>query len=235
MSNNYFVTEDKELYPILKQAKDEELEILAKIISEKISSEINENCRSPFDIASEIQLMGGNSVANLYRGHGVRYREIALDVVKRIKVKDVDEYEPIAQIEWKILQKLLDDLEKNMSDEDKRKLYEELKKRADDENDYEQFKDFFKLGASPYLYILILELILPYLLRMLGLEAAAVFVAGRAATAWIPVVGWILAGGGAILSLASTAYSITIPCVAIVGAIRARLEAEKVAKDIGGI
>lgn len=206
--------------------------MLAKILSEKISSSITENCKSPYDIASEIQLMGGNSVVNLARGHGVNYREVAADVADKLGVKNVDDNDPIHVIEWGILSKLLSNFEEKMSESDKKKFYDDLNSKAQ-----EKFVDdnigHFKLGMgigsgfNAYTYMLILEFILPSILRTLGLNAAASFLGGRAVAAFVPVVGWALAGSSAILSLASTAYSVTIPCVAIVGAIRARLSTEQ--------
>ncbi len=79
-----FVENDGDLYPILAWAKGDELHLLATILSQKVSSRIDEGCRSPLAIASEIQRMGGNSVVNLFRGHGVGYQEIVLDAAEKI-------------------------------------------------------------------------------------------------------------------------------------------------------
>ena len=38
------------------------------------------------DIATELQLYGGNTFMNILRGHGVEYRELLIDVCKRLKV-----------------------------------------------------------------------------------------------------------------------------------------------------
>lgn len=81
-----FVENDHDLYPLLTWAKDDELRLLATLISQKISSSIDDGCRSPLAIASEIQLMGGNSLVNGFRGHGVCYKEIVLDVAETIGV-----------------------------------------------------------------------------------------------------------------------------------------------------
>ncbi len=79
-----FVENDGDLYPILAWAKGDELHLLATILSQKVSSRIDEGCRSPLAITSEIQRMGGNSVVNLFRGHGVGYQEIVLDAAEKI-------------------------------------------------------------------------------------------------------------------------------------------------------
>jgi len=205
--DNPFVKGDEDLYPILTQAKDNELEILAEIISNKFSSSIDKNCRSPLKIASEIQLIGGNCIANKIRGHGVCYREIVLDVasaievenikkdepIEQIKWKIIKKDEPIEQIEWKILIKLLPDIEDKIDKEDKRFLYIHLRKLG-----------FFKAATS---YCKWRNLIYP-----------------------IKLVSYTINNtiDGIMI------YS-TIPCMVMVSLIRARIAAEQAAKDIGGI
>ena len=76
-------------------------------------------------IAGELQKFGGNTIANKLRGHGVKYKEIACDVAKKIKVK-VNENERIEEIENKILDKLLDNVFDNMKEEEKKKFVEEF-------------------------------------------------------------------------------------------------------------
>ena len=227
-----FVIDDSNIYPVLTKATGDELSLLAKVICGKTSSSITEHCKSPYDIASEIQLMGGNSIVNLTRGHGVNYREVALDIADKLGVKNVDDNDPIHTIEWGVLKKLLSNFEEKMSEADKKKFYNDLNDKAQEKYGDDVAGGFkFGLGIgggfNTYTYMLILEFILPSVLRTLGLNAAAGFLGGRAAAAFIPVVGWALAGSSLVLTLAATAYSVTIPCVAIVGAIRARLTTEQ--------
>lgn len=42
-----FVENDRDLYPIIARAKDNQLKLLATIISQKVSSSIDDGCRSP--------------------------------------------------------------------------------------------------------------------------------------------------------------------------------------------
>lgn len=85
------------------------------------------------------------------------------------------------------------------------------------------------------MYTIIIDLALPQILRMLGVQAAVMFVGGRAILGAIPVIGWGAAVGSTVYSIAGTAFSVTIPCTAIIGSIRARLEAKEVADNLKGM
>lgn len=216
LQSSDFVINDDDLYQVLANAKETELEIIAKVISKKWSSSIGENCHSSLKIASEIQLMGGNSIANKLRGHGVCYREIVIDVARIIKVKDIEliaaEKEiNISTIEKKVFEKLIANIEGKMDESSRKILYENIRESA---SEYDHTLDIIQ------------RVVLPNLLKTIGLETVAIFIASRAATAWIPVVGWMSAGIGAIAELGSAAYSVTVPCVVIIGLIRARLSGE---------
>jgi uncharacterized protein YaaW (UPF0174 family) len=212
-----FVENDHDLYQILLCSKDDELQLLAKIISQKVSSNIEDSCRSPLAIASEIQLMGGNSIVNLFRGHGVSYKEIVLDVAEKIGVdKNILSRtgNSVSYMETEIIQTLFTKFEQEMNESDRESLYSKLER-----------------ASTNTRYILIAQALLPHLLREFNLqgvvELALIIAASRAVVAWVPVVGWLSAGVGAVLELSSTAYSVTIPCVVIIGLIRAKIHQEE--------
>ena len=212
-----FVENDHDLYQILLCAKDDELQLLAKIISQKASSNIDDSCRSPLAIASEIQLMGGNSIVNLFRGHGVGYKEIVLDVAEKIGVdKNILSRtgNSVSYMETEIIETLFTKFEQEMNEADRENLYSKLERASTDTR-----------------YILIAQAVLPYLLREFNLqgvvELALIIAASRAVVAWVPVVGWLSVGVGAVLELSSTAYGVTIPCVVIIGLIRAKIHEEE--------
>lgn len=228
-----FTKNDKDLYTILVQAEKRELIILAKIISKKISSNINEDCIAPYKIARELQLMGGHSALNLWRGHGVNYKELALDAAKKVGAAS-DYKNNIADIEWALLTKLIHNAEEKMSSEEKEKFFSEILKNSEDKSI--SYADIFSPGliSNPYLYNIMLSVILPYILRGIGLEATAVFLSSRLAASAIPFVGWGIAFGSGLHTLANTAYTVTIPCTAIIGSIRARLASDDVSQHLWG-
>ena len=65
------------------------------------------------EIAHEFQLYGGDSFANFFRGYGVPYREILMDVCDKKKV-NYNKNSSTERIEMYLIQKLMDDvLERN--------------------------------------------------------------------------------------------------------------------------
>ena len=73
-------------------------------------------CQKCWDlIAAELQLYGGNTIVNTFRGHGVLYKEIISDVCERMKVKPL-KTDNIVDIEFKIFAKLGAEIYEAMDD-----------------------------------------------------------------------------------------------------------------------
>lgn len=68
-------------------------------------------------VIDEFQRFGGNTIVNLFRGHGVSYREILEDVCGRYKV-NYNKSNTTEQVETYLLQKVLITTIEKMSDED---------------------------------------------------------------------------------------------------------------------
>lgn len=83
---NSFPAKDTPLYLPICYATDSEKEIIARLICLKTSSSIDINERDPVKLTNEIQLMGGDSIANITRGHGVIYSEIVHDIAEYLKI-----------------------------------------------------------------------------------------------------------------------------------------------------
>ncbi len=78
-------------------------------------------------IAGELQQLGGDSMVNLLRlGHGPLYREILLDVVKKMQI-DVDTSLPVETIEMSLILKVVEEALENMSGDEKNEVVEEMK------------------------------------------------------------------------------------------------------------
>lgn len=229
-----FIKRDIELFNILDKATEDELIIISKIISEKWSSNIDGICTDPHKIAQEIQLMGGNSIANKYRGHGVLYQELAYDAAKKIGA-DVHQSDTVTTLEWKLLTKLLQDAESKLSQEDKDKLFNEINKKGKNAGFDIKIDSFKFIAKNPAIYTILIDLLLPQILKMLGIQAATTFIAGRIAFTALPLIGWGATIGSTIYYTAGTAYSVTVPCTAIIGSIRARLSAEEAASNLKGM
>lgn len=81
------VADDLLLFPVLYCATDADLQLCSRILASKRSCTIKEDCKVAELIAHEIQLMGGNTIANKTRGNkGVSYAEIVEDVADKLKI-----------------------------------------------------------------------------------------------------------------------------------------------------
>lgn len=76
-------------------------------------------------IAEELQRFGGDSIANLFRGGGVLYREILIDVAKAAKV-NFNKDSSTERIEELYLQKIMEDAIEKMSPKDSKEFIEEF-------------------------------------------------------------------------------------------------------------
>lgn len=215
-----FARNDSNLYPLLLQATNDEKAFLAEIISNKHSSGITKDELDPQKLAIELHDMGGDSVINLLRRHGVCYQEIVFDVASKVGVK-VDNNSDLMKIEEKIAEKVITDYKKKLSQSEREEFEQVLRESL---NDQKMRMDAKNVAARS------LGGMTPALMAIGG------FIARRGAIAAIPVAGQfigVLTGViGIVFAFTGTAYSVTVPAVLIVGSIRSRLAAEKFAAEV---
>src|SRR5476649_480698 len=70
-------------------------------------------------IADYLCKMGSNDIATLFRGKGVAYDEVVVDVGEKLKAKDVSARKSVEDNEASILAKLFADALDHMSEEEK--------------------------------------------------------------------------------------------------------------------
>ena len=220
MKNIDFARDDGDLYPLLLQATEEEKAFLAEILSGKHSSSIRCTERCPLKLTMELQSMGGDSVMNLLRRRGVRYRQIVTDVANKVAVK----YTPddlLMKTEEKIAEKVIADYKNKLSETERSEFEKILRETLADQKRRMGVNHVAARGVGG---------MAPALLAVGG------FILQRGAIAAIPVVGQflgVLAGIiGIIFAFTGTAYSVTVPAVLVVGSIRARLMAEQFSSEI---
>lgn len=101
------VYDDLDLYPVIGGAELDLRRALASLLTEKASCSIGSRETDAAALVNELQRMGGNTVVNLARGSGVTYREIVLDAFEA-----TDAAQPkttsIVDYELEVVQKVLD-------------------------------------------------------------------------------------------------------------------------------
>jgi uncharacterized protein YaaW (UPF0174 family) len=230
---------------ILKQANNDDLKVLADFLH--LKSNGSKRCFETFstrdsykkyyphnmsmmveDIADELQLNGGNTFANIFRGfQGVEYKEILIDVCNKLKVpfnKDSD----VEVIELCLLQTILINSLEDMSEEELAKLISEMNipnQGVGKQAMIAAIQIAIKRGgfSSYKLAVIVANAICKALLGR-GLSIAA----NAALTRWLSIfagpIGWTAVAVWTAIDIAGPAYRITIPAVIQVAYIRAKVK-----------
>lgn len=173
-------------------------------------------------IAGELQLYGGDSLVNFFRGNGVLYEEILSDVCSRVGVKLTDTDKDLRKKEEKLIEFLANKAWDNMSAEQRN----EFLKKTNLIKNFSEFKDMSPMrlalaagGASAallYEYVagamlaslgagLGARFVGPMALQFIGTRAGAAVLAGPFAA----IVGVALT----VPLLSGAAYRVTMPAV----------------------
>ena len=224
-----------ELVRVLRESSNEDLgplvSYLTKPITETLSKEAKyqryypDHAKYVDQIAHEIRLFGGNTIANKYRGcppmilspilapilpflpgEGPPYKKIVQDVATKLGV-DCD-YDSVERVEMKIIKEIFDRSLKGMSDKKK----EEIQKAFKEE------------GAKN------LDFSAGYPMALLVANGIAKKVLGRVIGGIGGPIGWVITGIWTAISIAGPAYRVTIPCVCHVAYLRQKIQ---VREDFG--
>lgn len=172
-------------------------------------------------IAGELQLYGGDSVVNLFRGTGVLYEEILSDVCERANIKLTGEEKEIVQKEEKLIEFLADKAWEKMSAAQREEFLQKI-------NLIERFKDAtglspvrLALAAGGATAMVVYEYVAGALLASLGAlgarmigPMAAQFIGTRLGTTALGgPFALVLGVALTIPMLSGAAYRVTMPAV----------------------
>lgn len=172
---------------------------------------------------NELSLFGGNTLANMFRGHGVSYHELLQDVCDK---KDVsyNEKNSSERLEELLLNKLFFEAVERMTDE---QIREQMKALNVNVSNYSREAAIAALqtavrvgGFNSYIIALQLANAVAKFLLGRGLSIAA----NAALTKWLAVfagpIGWVVTALWTLIDIAGPAYRVTIPAVIQVAYIR---------------
>ena len=179
------------------------------------------------EIATELQRFGANTFATVFRGgKGVEYKEILVDVCKKMKVS-FDKDSSVIKIENRLFMKILSDALEKMSPEQ----LKELAQAVGVENMSGAsltpsvmiglFQAAFRAGGfkSYQLTVIIVNAVMKSLIGR-GVS----FAGGAALTKSMAIltgpIGWVFSGVWALTDVAGAAYRVTIPAVIQIAALR---------------
>ncbi|MFC0308415.1 DUF3944 domain-containing protein [Gallibacterium trehalosifermentans] len=215
---------DKDL-EFLGQLTDEELSPLVEIITkdkdgdsrlteELTSSDVYKHYHPQHskywkEIAAELQLFGGNTIASLFRGgKGVLYREFLIDVANKLKV-NFNPKSSVERIEQNLLIKLFEDFYEK-SPNGLQALLPEL----------DLSLPYLKTMASATLCYQVSRMILMSSIYRPYPPIYALMPPVPTANPILGPLGWAITAGWLANSLASPAYRVIIPAVIYIASLR---------------
>lgn len=181
-------------------------------------------------IADELQRFGGNTFANIIRGHGVSYKTLLCDACKKMKV-NFNKNSTVETIEMCLLQKILINSMEDMSDAELKDLIDELNIHTTSFTKQAMMaavQSAIKMGgfASYKVAVIVANAVARTLLGR-GLSVAA----NAALTRWLSVfagpVGWAVTIAWTIIDIAGPAYRVTIPSVIQIAYMRIKANTPK--------
>ncbi|MDE0450453.1 MAG: hypothetical protein OXI90_01630 [Gammaproteobacteria bacterium] len=188
------------------------------------------------EILEEIKAFGANTIVNFFRGGGPRYREVVADVADKIGVPDVGEAgHSVADLERRILEKILKDAMDSTEGKDRAEIEQALKDAGVGAKD---LSVLLSGGSAASVIAARLSGFALYRVSLIVANAVAKHVLGRglslaanaALTRSIAVavgpIGWVFTGLWTVLDLAGPAYRVTIPCVIHVAMLRQKYLSE---------
>jgi uncharacterized protein YaaW (UPF0174 family)/GTPase SAR1 family protein len=186
-----------------------------------------ETRRAAEAVAAHLRKMGSNDIATLFRGTGVPYDDVVLDVGKKLKAK-VKVTQSVEKNEETILWKLFEDALEKMSDKEKRTLFQSMGIK---EHEYptgaaaaivSQLIGRFS-GFAVYKSALIVANMVSRALLGQGLALATNAALTRSIGALLGPIGWIASGLWLAIDIAGPAFRKTVPAVIHVAMLRQML------------
>jgi uncharacterized protein YaaW (UPF0174 family) len=220
-----------QLLPLLRNCSDDDLGVLVDYILKAISEELSgkaeykqhapRHSKYPHLIAEEIRLMGGNTVANVFRREGLPYAEVVADVCGQMGIKDVPN--DVVEAEKKILMKIFADAWDKMSIDDRETFLAEVRSKAgEDGRDLSASVPIAAImaqggvrlaGFMAYRMANVVANAVASQVLGRGISLAANATLARTIGVFASPIGWVITVLWTAIDLAGPAYRVTIPCV----------------------
>lgn len=177
------------------------------------------------EIAAEIQLFGGNTIASLFRGgKGVLYREVLIDVANKLDV-NFSKNASTERIEQNLLLKLFEDLTEKISQEQLKELSKEFNLNLSTTITPAIFSSslmgilaqggFRTYQLSSYISEILMKSMFGRSM-VIGASSAT----ARILSIFTGPIGWSIMGGWTLFDIASPAFRVTVPAVVCVASLR---------------
>jgi uncharacterized protein YaaW (UPF0174 family) len=176
-------------------------------------------------IAAELQYFGANSLVTLFRGEGVSYKTILVEVCSRLKV-NFNKKSSVEVIEMNLLMTILIESLDKMGSEDLKKIIKDLNLKTTHftkEAVAAALQAAMRAGgfATYRIAVIVANNVAKALLGR-GLSLGANAALTRAIGVFAGPIGWVLTGIWTLVDIAGPAFRVTIPAVIHVAYMRAK-------------
>lgn len=217
----------------LKMCSNEELEPLVKILTDSVSSDLSihkkykehkpNHQKYINEIIDDYETFGGNSFANIFRGHGVGYKEILEDVCKQMKA-NIPKNASLDTMELALISKLTEEAIEKMTDEERKEFALGIDPKTTN------FSKQAVIALSRYVikqtgfkaYQLLMKIIWTIGSKVLGKTIP--WVVYQSSAKWLSAyagpIGLIITAGWTIIDIAGPAYRVTIPATIYIASLR---------------
>lgn len=176
-------------------------------------------------IAAELQHFGANTIVTFFRGEGVFYKTILLDVCARLKV-NFNKNSSVEVLEANLLMKILVDSLERMNSKEIKKAVEELNLKTTHftkESVTAALQTTVQAGGfATYKVAVIVANSVAKALLGRGLSLGANAALTRAIGVFAGPVGWVVTGIWTLVDISSPAFRVTIPSVIHIAYMRAK-------------
>jgi uncharacterized protein YaaW (UPF0174 family) len=227
----------------LSQCSDEDLSILVDLlikdkdgeprITENLTDTAKYKTHKPRhsmyweEISNEIQEFGGNSLVNVFRGGGVEYKEVLMDVCDKLDV-NYNKNSSVDKIEQNLMMKMIEDSIEKLSEKERVELLKSLDiKTTNFTSQAVTMAIQTAIRNSGILYYKIALIVANAVAKALlgrGLTFAGNQVLLKSISAFAGPIGWVLTGLWTAADIAGPAYRVTIPVAIEVAFLRAKLQ-----------
>ena len=172
------------------------------------------------ELIKQLQLYGGNSVLNLFRDKGVKYREILIKVAKAQKV-NFNSSQPTNLIELFLLQKILRTAIEKMNPEDVLHYTNNISQKV-------LLNNMGILNAGNPLFLKLTVIAVQQLAERQGLKIAGGFIAKFVGSKWYTTltgpVGWSISIAWSLFDMLGPAYRVMFPATVTIAYMRIKAD-----------
>ncbi|MGI2026686.1 DUF3944 domain-containing protein [Endozoicomonas acroporae] len=183
-------------------------------------------------IAAELQHFGGDTLVNIFRRSGVPYREILIDVCKKVGVKtDYSDSVDTINIEQSLLAHLFEKAWSDMTEEQKAEVRRQMKidPSLTGSAAIAAIQVAIRMGGfMSYQIALIVANSVARAITGQGLKMATNAGISRVIGVAAGPIGWIITGLLTVPAISGPAFRVTLPCVIQIAAIRQQMLNESI-------